>query len=147
MKFIKQKLIILFFIFGYTSAIFALHFSYDNYSNIPLLKYSFSFTGKNWFKSDEASALEPQGFKTIDFGKNIPYFWEIEPPAGQTLSCWKLNDHDKKPIKSILEIKEEVKQDNLLLDVIDSDKQNFIAVITDLDGEHKYSDFIECNIF
>lgn len=132
----------------FASSILALNFSYDNYSQIPLLKYSFSFTGKNWFKTDEANELASKGFKTVEFGNAIPLFWEIESPAGKTLNCWKLGDYEKKPTKAILTLKdsEYAKEDNLLLDIIDGNAHNFRAVIIDLDGEKQYSNFIECDI-
>lgn len=149
---IRNKLLKLAFLLSiilFTPSILALLFAYDNYSHVPLLKYSFSFTGKNWFKPDEINSLEPKGFKTIEFGNTLPALWEITPAAGKALTCWRMDDLDKKPIKSILVLKapETIKQDNLLLDVTDSGNQNFTAVITDLDGEKQYSDFVECNVY
>ena len=131
------------------SSCFALNFSFDNYSSIPLLKYSFSFTGKNWFRPDEGSELEPKGFKTVEFGNTLPTYWEITAPSGKALTCWKMNDHEKKPIKSILTLEspEKIQRNDLLLDIINGNNQTFIAVITDLDGEKKYTDFIECSIY
>jgi len=126
----------------------ALHFSYDNYSGIPLLKYSFTFDGNNWFKSDDANLLAPKGFKTVEFGDSIPVSWEISPPAGKTLSCWQQGDHEKKSVKSIVTLTshKSTKEDNLLLDVIDSTASGFIVGIIDLDGEQRFSNVIECTI-
>lgn len=128
----------------------ALKFSYDNYSDIPLLKYSFSFNDKDWFESDDTKALAPKGFKTIEFGDSLPISWAISAPAGKTLSCITQGDHEKKPVKNIVTLNSPsaAKKNDLLLDIIDTNNRgSFLAGITDLDGERQYSNFIECTIY
>lgn len=127
----------------------ALKFSYDNYSRVPLLKYSFTFNNNNWFQSDDANMLAPKDFKTMEFGDSVPVSWEISPPSGKTLSCWQQGDHEKKSVKSIVTLTslKFAKEDDLLLDIIDSDTNSFMAGIIDLDGERRYSNFIECTIY
>jgi hypothetical protein len=130
------------------SKIFALPFSYDNYSKIPLLKYSFSFNGKDWFQSKDSPSLAPKGFKTVEFGNSIPPIWKIETKNNISLFCWNTHDREKKEVPSIvtLTLPNFMTLDDLLLDVI-NEGPDFISIgIIDMEGDDLYSNRLDCEI-
>jgi hypothetical protein len=126
----------------------ALKFSYDNYSKIPSLEYSFTFNGNDWLQRNDATVLNPQEFKTIEFKPSIPLSWKIEDTTGKKIHCWDYFDKHKKPVKNIVTLNETkfTKESDLLLDIIDTGTNSILISIIDMDGNKTYSNTIACYV-
>ena len=126
----------------------ALQFSYDNYTKIPQLQYSFSYDGKTWFQHVANSVLNPREFITLEFGAMLPLAWKVTAMGGKKMHCWRANDARKKPVSNIVTLKQQkfVQEPDLLLDVIASGSRGLLMHIIDLDGNGNYSNIIECHI-
>jgi hypothetical protein len=129
----------------------ALKFSYDNYSKIPNLEYSFTFNGIDWFqhesKHDGSLVLNPKEFKTIEFKPSIPLAWKVEDITGGEIHCWDYYDKNKKEVKNIITLNEKkfTKNNDLLLDIIDAGQNNILVSIIDMDGNQAYSNTLICS--
>lgn len=126
----------------------ALQFSYDNYTKISQLQYSFSFDGYCWFQHVDSSVLSSREFRTLEFGKVLPLAWKVTVVDDKKMHCWRANDQQKKPVPNIVTLKQQkyTHEPDLLLDVIPSGSQGLLMHVIDLDGNKVYSNTIECYI-
>ena len=146
---VKNKLLLLgiiYFLF-FIQPSYGLQFSVDNYSSAPILKYSFTFNGKDWFEHQDVMYLNPWGFKTINFSGSIPIAWKIEVDNG-ILECQNYCSKEKSKVTNVvtLNFPEFMQENDLLLDVINLGNNKIMANIIDLNGNRIYSNTISCEI-
>jgi hypothetical protein len=143
----KTALILVLFL---SSASYALKFSYDNYSDITGLKYSFTFNGQDWITPDVFGANSPailnrHKLSDVRFAQ-LPKAWKIEAPDKTKFHCWDKSD-EQKTFNNILTLNniKFAHKNGLLLDVVDNDV-GVSMHITDIDGNGVYSNTIICSI-
>jgi len=121
-----------------------MNFSYDNYSNVANLKYSYLSSTHNWIN---LGTLIPHDYKTLQFENEIPAAWKIEVKDNSKLQC--VEYYSRQPITNTITLKDKkfTTENNLLLDVLSQNGSNeFIAYIIteDGDGFNYYSNVIDC---
>jgi len=133
-----------------SSTSYALKFSYDNYSEIPGLKYSFTFNGQDWitpdiFGANSAAILNRHKMGEVKFAE-LPKAWKIEAPDRTNFHCWNKSD-EQKVFNNILTLSNAkfAHKNELLLDIIDNDI-GIMMHITDMNGNEVYSNTIVCSV-
>lgn len=146
-----KKISLLVLVLFLSSTSHALKFSYDNYSEISGLKYSFSFNGQDWVTPDVFGASSPAILNRHNMGAvkfaELPKAWKIEAPDKAKFHCWDKADEEKS-FNNILTLSNAkfAHKNELLLDIVDIDSANISMHITDMDGNGVYSNTIICSV-